>query len=597
MKKNILTLILPLFLLCSFTPFERKASQSYNGRAYDSTQMLDFSSSTEEEINTCYGDIESKSSSKLMSYLYTVTSNDNYFISYDNAKKWYKITDRNWSLSREIQPETYKFSEDIGNNYYNDLLYFEDNSTQTKQINIDVNSFDNNDIISEIDWENKLKPKKAGENTIQIDREHVWAKNHGFSLTDSDIEKGAGTDLHHLLAADHNSNNNHSDLYYNTVVNHSEDNKIYCLYADGTKSLSGYKGNDKNGVKAFEPTDQYKGDIARALLYMGTRYSNKLETNTKAEPYLLLTDDLSLKDDNDKCHGVHQNLSTFLEWNELDPVDSYEKKRNDLIYKNVQKNRNPYIDHPEWARRVYDPTWAAEYDFSSFSSEYYLHLGTDTELCITKPTVTDSTLTAKIEDESVLSLSEDLIKVHPLKKGKTKITYTLTKKNGTSTDYTTSVSINDKIVIPSMTESEFVLDNKKGENYQIDLTGITGLFENEKIRLTSSDEGVATVSQEGLINGVKEGTCSIYVDSVINSQVTRLKTIKVNITVDKTNMYLIIIIVASVLLIIFFILLFLGINIANKKNKSTNYTSKEYSKKQKSKKQRKRKNNSSFKKR
>ena len=34
-------------------------------------------------------------------------------------------------------------------------------------------------------------------------------------------------------------------------------------------------------------------------------------------------------------------------WNLIDPIDQFEKKRNDLIFK-VQKNRNPFVDHPNW---------------------------------------------------------------------------------------------------------------------------------------------------------------------------------------------------------------------------------------------------------
>ncbi|WP_425436649.1 endonuclease [Paenibacillus donghaensis] len=50
----------------------------------------------------------------------------------------------------------------------------------------------------------------------------------------------------------------------------------------------------------------------------------------------------------------HGKLSTFLEWNELDPVDMFEKRRNEVIYQKYQHNRNPFIDHPEWVDLIWN---------------------------------------------------------------------------------------------------------------------------------------------------------------------------------------------------------------------------------------------------
>ncbi|MDD3099645.1 MAG: endonuclease, partial [Bacilli bacterium] len=47
------------------------------------------------------------------------------------------------------------------------------------------------------------------------------------------------------------------------------------------------------------------------------------------------------------------HLSTLLQWHELDPVDEFEMNRNNLIYDNYQHNRNPFIDHPEWAHSIF----------------------------------------------------------------------------------------------------------------------------------------------------------------------------------------------------------------------------------------------------
>ena len=46
-------------------------------------------------------------------------------------------------------------------------------------------------------------------------------------------------------------------------------------------------------------------------------------------------------------------LTDLLAWHKLDPVDEYEIHRNDLIYRNFDKNRNPFIDFPEWVDAIW----------------------------------------------------------------------------------------------------------------------------------------------------------------------------------------------------------------------------------------------------
>ena len=79
-----------------------------------------------------------------------------------------------------------------------------------------------------------------------------------------------------------------------------------------------------------------------------------METLSKEEPYLSFCNPEDMKeDDNTTFIGYHHNLETYLKWNKLDPVSKYEFHRNNLIYKNVQKNRNPFIDYPSLADKVF----------------------------------------------------------------------------------------------------------------------------------------------------------------------------------------------------------------------------------------------------
>src|SRR5262245_46696637 len=94
-----------------------------------------------------------------------------------------------------------------------------------------------------------------------------------------------------------------------------------------------------------------KGDIARAMFYMDVRYAGE----SSSEPDLLLTDNVGSITNGSPFMGW---LSALLRWHGLDPVDASERNRNDLIYERYQRNRNPFIDHPEWVDAIFLPRLA-----------------------------------------------------------------------------------------------------------------------------------------------------------------------------------------------------------------------------------------------
>lgn len=153
-------------------------------------------------------------------------------------------------------------------------------------------------------------------------REHVWAKSHGNFGT----ARGPGTDLHHLRPADVTVNSSRGNLDFdNGGSPHDE--------ADGNFS-------DED---SWEPRDEVKGDVARMLFYMAVRYEGDA-----GELDLELNDRVN----NGKAPN-HGRLSVLLDWHESDPVDDRERRRNEIIYEEYQGNRNPFIDHPEWADQIW----------------------------------------------------------------------------------------------------------------------------------------------------------------------------------------------------------------------------------------------------
>lgn len=138
----------------------------------------------------------------------------------------------------------------------------------------------------------------------------VWNREHVYPQ--SFISTTATGDLHHLRACDGDINNNRGNL----------------PFASGSGSYGTVSGG-------WYPGDEWKGDVARMIMYIHLRYD---------EPW---TDVGS--------------MSLFLQWNVDDPVSDFEKQRNNTI-QGAQGNRNPFIDQPYLATYLYggptaEDTW------------------------------------------------------------------------------------------------------------------------------------------------------------------------------------------------------------------------------------------------
>ncbi|MCM1131154.1 MAG: endonuclease [Roseburia sp.] len=154
-------------------------------------------------------------------------------------------------------------------------------------------------------------------------REHSWPNSHGFSSQDY----YAYTDLHHLFASEKNINATRGNKDFNNVKNGNSDEY-------GNKWDNTY----------FEPRDEVKGDLARAMFYLVVRYDDPNELD------LELSETTTSSSSNKT--GKLGILSALLEWNILDPVSEEEKLRNEKAY-SIQGNRNPFVDNPEWVNYLY----------------------------------------------------------------------------------------------------------------------------------------------------------------------------------------------------------------------------------------------------
>jgi len=160
---------------------------------------------------------------------------------------------------------------------------------------------------------------QTGANNDSWNREHVWAKSYGFP----DDNQYGYTDIHHLRPED-------------KTVNNSRSNKAF----DNGGSAEGEAPDTFTDNDSWEPRDSVKGDVARMLFYMDVRYEGT-DGNT---PDLVLVDNTAMAS-GDANIG---KLCTLIEWNQQDPVDNFEMRRNNRIQER-QGNRNPFIDNPNWA--------------------------------------------------------------------------------------------------------------------------------------------------------------------------------------------------------------------------------------------------------
>ena len=182
----------------------------------------------------------------------------------------------------------------------------------------------------------KYDNQTSGSGAGKWNREHVWAKSHGFP---SDSQWGY-TDAHHLRPSDPGINTARSNNDFGACSDTGEE-----VLFNGVGT-----GNYLNKTTdCWEPRDEVKGDVARMIMYMDTRYQGT-DTATTNMPDLIVVDRLTTTaEDSEPLIGT---LCTLYAWNKLDAVDTYEQNRNNQVYK-YQGNRNPFIDRPELVQEVY----------------------------------------------------------------------------------------------------------------------------------------------------------------------------------------------------------------------------------------------------
>lgn len=167
-------------------------------------------------------------------------------------------------------------------------------------------------------------------------REHVWPKDGGkaFSATSD-----AGSDAHHLRPTEQNLNSTRGSRQFGEVPTIAS-NIVKQAGSTSYENLCYVADN------VFYPGEGYRGATARILMYVETRWGDEFHLN------------FVLGQGKSKTIG---DIETLMKWHYQEPPTAEEMRRNEAVYK-IQGNRNPFIDHPEFATKIYC------YDGKSYNS-------------------------------------------------------------------------------------------------------------------------------------------------------------------------------------------------------------------------------------
>ncbi|KJD31884.1 endonuclease I [Tamlana nanhaiensis] len=144
-------------------------------------------------------------------------------------------------------------------------------------------------------WEEYDSPNNSYRPT-SFNTEHIYPQS---LLTEDE----APNDMHHMRVCDQSVNSQRSNY----------------PYRDGS---GGYLLTNQE----WFPGDEWKGDVARMVMYVNVRYG--------------------------ELFSKVGSLELFLKWNIEDPVSDFERQRNNVIY-GAQGNRNPFIDNPYLATLIW----------------------------------------------------------------------------------------------------------------------------------------------------------------------------------------------------------------------------------------------------
>ena len=315
-------------------------------------------------------------------------------------------------------------------------------------------------------------------------REHTWPKNLSNGCW---TESKAGSDMLHLRPT------------YPTPNSTRNNNKFAEISGGEKRTYSGMDFGYTSGSK-FMPLDSAKGDVARIIMYVWVAYKDFYASMPNIT-------------------NVFESYDTLLKWHTEDKPDVMEAHRNEVAENSLQKNRNPFVDHPEFAWKIFGDSCSASvknacktaypetqqkklesltYIGSPNKTTYYTYENFDP---------TGLTVTATYDDKSTKNVTSE-VKWSPLELGKTSVTGSYGGKTVTISGLTIKEPPTD---VDGVSLNMTTATIKKNGFVQLIPTISPITAKNKNVSWSTSNPLVATVNASGLVVGVSEGTAIITV--------------------------------------------------------------------------------------
>lgn len=325
-------------------------------------------------------------------------------------------------------------------------------------------------------------------------------------------------DIHHIYPTDGKVNGMRSNYPHGYVAS--------ATYTSGNGSKLG-TGDSTYGYTStvFEPIDAYKGDVARAYFYFVTRYQG----NISGYSYDSFAQ-------NSYPSLATWAIKTYLKWAYDDPVSEKEINRNDRA-STIQGNRNPYVDHPEAAARVWDPenTYGFFNTYGSASTVPTISVPSALSIDVGATGSAQASLSNMTGTVSYSSSATGVATVDSsgtvtgVSAGEATITASITYEG---TTYTDTCTVTVSAVVPKITVGQSTLALTVGGSageVSFATANFDGTVSVTAVSGTPSTATVATNASSVTITPVAEGTSAVTLTASCGSQ-TAAATINVTVS-------------------------------------------------------------------
>lgn len=232
-------------------------------------------------------------------------------------------------------------------NYYNqtDLdKYYDHNITNTTYL-LDIYSEIPN-AVDAYEYTTANIIGSANAEGLGWNREHMMPQSTFYS------NYPMYSDMFYIIPTDARINQLRSNYMYG--VSTTTASNIFYTFTNTSKIGRSAIPNYVYTGRVYEPIDEFKGDVARSLLYFAVRFEGKLGSfnyNNNSNP----ASDTNPLDGTEERAFDPAYITMLLQWHNQDPVSQREIDRNNAVY-NLQKNRNPFIDNPTWVNLIWNQT-------------------------------------------------------------------------------------------------------------------------------------------------------------------------------------------------------------------------------------------------